>query len=206
MPDHFENLSHKQSQTLYDTIKPNETVLWTGTPVKSKWEKKTTLPVIFGILWLFALLYIFILSEGGQNMEWKERIIGLPFLLIGLHSFRQSLQKRKKNKSNLYALTNKHAYMIYPDRAVRNDTFPMSELKEIWLKQNKNATQSIVFDVKKKVTRKVPAATGGRNMRSQFTRIPNHPKKVLGFLNIYNADEVIKMLKKINSSLIIHQG
>ena len=204
MPNHIEELSFKQSQTLYDTIKPNETVLWTGTPLKKNWDKKTILPLGFSFLWLSALVYIFMVTKQGQEMVWKERLIALPFLLIGLQSFVQVLRKRKQNKSNLYALTNKHAYMIYPDRAVRNDSFPMHALKEIWHTQNKDATYSIIFDVKKKVTRKIPSTAEKRNTRRQLNRIPHHHKKVLGFLSLTNSDEVLKRLQEINSQLVIH--
>lgn len=204
MSNHISALSFKHSQVLYDNVKPNESVLWTGLSQKVCSPRAIIAQLGFAIVWLSIIFYNFFASPAAEDMSLKEQLFSLPFIAAGLFIVFRALKPKNKIRPTLYALTNKHAYMIYPHRDHRNETFPIHKMTRLSLRTNTDDTQSIVFDIKEAVQTKAYAATGGRNARKQFHKRVQ-ANKAIGFLHIHQAEEVLEQLKRLNAAIVVEE-
>lgn len=149
-------LDPKIERFLYDELRPNEKLLWSGAPRPGRMSRRTLPLVLFAIPWTAFALFWMAGASGFKRPDFSHGaglfpLFGLPFVLIGFGMLSAPFWAMRKARKTIYAATNERA-IIFEGGGLRGGitvrSFRAEQLQEIRRVQLGDGSGDLILDQK----------------------------------------------------------
>ncbi len=183
----------QKNASVKDYILHDETLLWTGKPVKPiKLLPGEKFNIIFGIFWTaFAIFWMVLAFWTTKRFDeqdlWIMKIFpffGVPFLLVGIYLiFLSPLRIMSKRKNLEYALTNKRILIFNNGKTQTLNAFEYSDIQNVNFGCDADGIGAVTFfNTKAGMSTIVNGHSSHSNVRT-----------ICGLYNIENVKKVYKI-------------